>query len=56
MDIFRIFDCFNDVSNMEVAIAAVRKANKVAEVRLGHWSHPETRDPTLRDALLNTDY
>ena len=32
MDVFRIFDCFNDVSNMTVAIEAVRKANKVAEV------------------------
>ena len=32
MDIFRIFDCFNDISCMEVSIQAVRAANKVAEV------------------------
>lgn len=32
MDIFRIFDCFNIVENMKVAIDAVRAANKVAEV------------------------
>ena len=32
MDIFRIFDCFNIVENMKVAIDAVRNAGKVAEV------------------------
>eukprot|EP00755_Sulcionema_specki_P005036 Sspe_Gene.31624::Locus_15584_Transcript_1_1_Confidence_1.000_Length_4052::g.31624::m.31624/K01958/PC, pyc; pyruvate carboxylase len=32
MDVFRIFDCFNDVSQMRVCIDAVRKAKKVAEV------------------------
>jgi pyruvate carboxylase len=32
MDVFRIFDCFNDISSMEVSIQAVRAANKVAEV------------------------
>ena len=32
MDVFRIFDCFNDIGNMTVAIQAVRKAKKVAEV------------------------
>lgn len=32
MDIFRIFDCFNDISSMEVSIRAVREAGKVAEV------------------------
>jgi pyruvate carboxylase len=32
MDIFRIFDCFNDISCMDVSIKAVRAANKVAEV------------------------
>ena len=32
MDIFRIFDCFNIVDNMKVAIDAVRAAGKVAEV------------------------
>ncbi|CAE8659363.1 unnamed protein product, partial [Polarella glacialis] len=34
MDIFRIFDCFNDVAQMQVAIDAVRKHNKVANVAL----------------------
>jgi len=34
MDVFRIFDCFNIVENMQVAIDAVRAANKVAEVCL----------------------
>ena len=32
MDVFRIFDCFNIVENMQVAIDAVRANNKVAEV------------------------
>lgn len=32
MDVFRIFDCFNDVENMKVSIDAVRAVNKVAEV------------------------
>ena len=34
MDIFRIFDCFNDVESMQVSIDAVRAAGKVAEVCL----------------------
>ena len=32
MDVFRIFDCFNILDNMQVAIDAVRAAGKVAEV------------------------
>ena len=32
LDIFRIFDCFNDLNQMQVTIDAVRKANKIAEV------------------------
>ena len=32
MDVFRIFDCFNIVDNMKVAIDAVRAVDKVAEV------------------------
>lgn len=32
MDIFRIFDCFNDVSSMQVSIDAVLLSGKVAEV------------------------
>ncbi len=34
MDVFRIFDCFNDVDSMRVSIDAVRAAGKVAEVCL----------------------
>merc|ERR1719443_1450877 len=34
MDIFRIFDCFNDVEQMRVAIDAVRKYGKVASVAI----------------------
>jgi pyruvate carboxylase len=34
MDIFRIFDCFNDIESMQVSIDAVRAAGKVAEVCL----------------------
>ena len=34
MDIFRIFDCFNDISSMQVSIDAVIKSGKVAEVCL----------------------
>ena len=34
MDIFRIFDCFNDVDRMKVSIVAVRASGKVAEVCL----------------------
>jgi len=34
IDIFRIFDCFNIVESMQVAIDAVRAVNKVAEVCL----------------------
>ncbi len=32
MDVFRIFDCFNILDNMQVAIDAVRSVGKVAEV------------------------
>eukprot|EP01065_Artemidia_motanka_P026732 TRINITY_DN31997_c0_g1_i1.p1 TRINITY_DN31997_c0_g1~~TRINITY_DN31997_c0_g1_i1.p1 ORF type:complete len:1344 (+),score=496.45 TRINITY_DN31997_c0_g1_i1:102-4034(+) len=32
MDVFRIFDCFNDLEQMRVCIKAVREAKKVAEV------------------------
>ncbi|CAB1101718.1 unnamed protein product [Ectocarpus sp. CCAP 1310/34] len=31
IDVFRVFDCFNDVEQMRVCIEAVRKAGKVAE-------------------------
>lgn len=33
IDVFRVFDCFNDVEQMRVCIKAVRDAGKVAEVR-----------------------
>lgn len=29
IDVFRIFDCFNDLEQMRVSIEAVRAANKV---------------------------
>ena len=32
MDVFRIFDCFNDLKQMQTCIDAVRSVNKVAEV------------------------
>ena len=32
MDVFRIFDCFNQLNCMQNCIEAVREANKVAEV------------------------
>lgn len=50
MDIFRIFDCFNIVDNMRVAIDAVRAANKVAEVCLCY-----TGD-VLSSTIYNLDY
>ena len=43
MDVFRIFDCFNDVSQMQVAIDAVRKARKVAEVCICYTADVLTR-------------
>lgn len=50
MDIFRIFDCFNDVEQMQVAINAVRKHGKVANVSLcftGDFLSAEERIYTL---------
>ena len=40
IDVFRVFDCFNDIDQMRVCIKAVRDAGKVAEVR---------RDKRLRE-------
>jgi len=34
MDVYRIFDCFNDVEQMKVSIDAVRAEKKVAEVAM----------------------
>ena len=50
MDIFRIFDCFNIVENMQVAINAVRKTGKVAEVCLCY-----TGD-ILTSTIYNAEY
>eukprot|EP00440_Ansanella_granifera_P019967 gb/GFBE01021697.1/.p1 GENE.gb/GFBE01021697.1/~~gb/GFBE01021697.1/.p1 ORF type:complete len:1330 (+),score=334.12 gb/GFBE01021697.1/:1-3990(+) len=50
MDIFRIFDCFNDVEQMRVAIDAVRRHDKVANVALcftGDFLSNEERIYTL---------
>jgi len=50
MDIFRIFDCFNDVDQMKVSINAVRKAKKVAEVAMcftGDFLSPDEKIYTL---------
>mmetsp|Transcript_6589 Transcript_6589/g.8913 ORF Transcript_6589/g.8913 Transcript_6589/m.8913 type:complete len:1331 (-) Transcript_6589:113-4105(-) len=32
MDVFRIFDCFNDIDQMKVSIETVRECGKIAEV------------------------
>jgi pyruvate carboxylase len=50
MDVFRIFDCFNDIEQMKVSIKAVRKANKVAEVAMcftGDFLNKEEKIYTL---------
>jgi len=50
MDVFRIFDCFNDIEQMKVSINAVRKAKKVAEVAMcftGDFLNPDEKIYTL---------
>lgn len=50
IDVFRIFDCFNDVSQMKVSIDAVRKTGKVAEVAIcfsGDFLSPNEKIYTL---------
>jgi len=50
MDVFRIFDCFNDVEQMKVSINAVRKMKKVAEVAMcftGDFLNPGEKIYTL---------
>eukprot|EP00899_Mesostigma_viride_P000910 jgi/Mesvir1/1081/Mv17594-RA.1 len=42
MDVFRIFDCFNDIDNMKSTIDAVRANRKVAEVAICYTSDIET--------------
>jgi len=44
MDVFRIFDCFNVVDNMRVAIDATRAAGKVAEVCICYTGNMLTSD------------
>ena len=44
MDIFRIFDCFNDVDSMTVSIDAVLKSGKVAEVCICYTGNVLTSD------------
>lgn len=51
MDIFRIFDCFNDIEQMRVSIDAVREAKKVAEVAMcftGDFLDPKEKIYTLQ--------
>lgn len=50
MDVFRIFDCFNDVENMRVSIDAVRANNKVAEVCLCYTGE------VLTSKIYNLEY
>jgi acetyl-CoA carboxylase carboxyl transferase alpha subunit/acetyl-CoA carboxylase carboxyl transferase beta subunit len=50
MDIFRIFDCFNDVNQMKVCIDAVRATGKVAEVCVCYTSDITTSE------IYNIDY
>lgn len=50
MDVFRIFDCFNVMDNMKVAIDAVRANKKVAEVCLCYTGN------LLTSAIYNTEY
>ena len=50
MDVFRIFDCFNDVENMRVSIDAVRAANKVAEVCICYTGN------VLTSPIYNLEY
>mmetsp|Transcript_11260 Transcript_11260/g.18567 ORF Transcript_11260/g.18567 Transcript_11260/m.18567 type:complete len:1330 (-) Transcript_11260:60-4049(-) len=50
MDVFRIFDCFNDIDQMRVSIDTVREYNKFAEVCACY-----TEDITTSD-IYNQDY
>ena len=51
IDVFRIFDSLNWVKGMEVAIQAVRDANKIAEVSICYTGN--LLDPTRRKYDLN---
>lgn len=50
MDVFRIFDCFNVVDNMRVAIEATRAVNKVAEVAICYTGN------VLTSEIYNLEY
>lgn len=50
MDVFRIFDCFNQIDNMRVAINAVRAVNKVAEVCICYTGN------ILTSEIYNVEY
>ncbi|CAM9310439.1 unnamed protein product [Ectocarpus sp. 6 AP-2014] len=50
IDVFRVFDCFNDVEQMRVCIEAVRKAGKVAEVCVCYTSDLQT------SSIFTVDY
>lgn len=50
MDIFRIFDCFNDVESMQVSIDAVVQSGKVAEVCICYTGN------VLTSAIYTVDY
>lgn len=50
MDVFRIFDCFNVVDNMKVAIDATRAAGKIAEVCICYTGNLNTSE------IYNVDY
>eukprot|EP01038_Epipyxis_sp_PR26KG_P008321 gene8321-11257_t len=58
MDIFRIFDCFNIVDNMRVAIDATLAANKVAEVCICYTGmDPQTHFRNLLTSkIYNVEY
>ncbi|ELP90071.1 pyruvate carboxylase subunit B, putative [Entamoeba invadens IP1] len=50
IDVFRIFDCFNDINSMETCVKAVREANKVAQCCIcftGDFMSPEEKIYTL---------
>ncbi|KAH7827785.1 malonyl-CoA:pyruvate transcarboxylase [Monocercomonoides exilis] len=52
IDVFRIFDCFNDVEKMKSATKAVIKANKIAEVCICYTS--DFMDPN--EKIYTLDY
>ncbi|EDR28192.1 pyruvate carboxylase subunit B, putative [Entamoeba dispar SAW760] len=50
MDVFRIFDCFNDVSSMVTCVKAVKEAKKIAECCIcftGNFMSPDEHIYTL---------